>query len=89
MVIDDLDVLGRIIRPFEANPELIVSPDRILSRPVARQGFKAVTRRSHQVSQPFRRCDRFKLTASDDENLGWKPLRTFCMKDQFGGLIPK
>ena len=40
--------------PDEANPELIVNPDTVLSRPVSLERFQAITGRATQIMRIFR-----------------------------------
>jgi hypothetical protein len=51
MVVHDLNLIGVIIPPKEANPELVVDPDAVLTRSVPLQGFQAIARRTPQVFQ--------------------------------------
>lgn len=51
VIIDDLDAIGAICRPNEADPELIVDPDGILALPIAFQDFKSVGRRRAEIVQ--------------------------------------
>jgi hypothetical protein len=55
MVVHYFHVIGVVIMPDEANPELIVDPDTVLSRPVPLEGFQAITGRALQILQIFRR----------------------------------
>jgi hypothetical protein len=55
MVVHYFHAIGVVIMPDEANPELIVNPDTVLPRPVPLEGFQAITRRTPQILQIFRR----------------------------------
>jgi hypothetical protein len=55
MVVHYFNVIGIVIMPDEANPELIVNPDAVLSRPVPLEGFQAIPGRASQILQVFRR----------------------------------
>jgi hypothetical protein len=54
MIVHYFYVIGVVIMPDEANPELIVNPDTVLSRPVPLEGFQAITGRTPQILQIFR-----------------------------------
>jgi hypothetical protein len=54
MVVHYFHVIGVVIMPDEANPELIVNPDTVLSRTVPLEGFQAITGRAPQILQIFR-----------------------------------
>jgi hypothetical protein len=53
MVVHYLYIIGIIILPDKANPELIVNPDIVLSRPVPLERFQAITGRAPQILQAF------------------------------------
>jgi len=55
MIINDLDVLSASVRPTEADAELVVYPDAMLSRPVTSEGFQAITRWHAEIIQST--CD--------------------------------
>jgi hypothetical protein len=46
MIVHYFYVIGVVVMPDEANPELIVNPDAVLSRPVPLEGFQAITGRA-------------------------------------------
>jgi hypothetical protein len=54
MVVHYFHVMGMVIMPGEANPELIVNPDTILARSVSLEGFQAITGGAPQILQIFR-----------------------------------
>ncbi len=53
MVIDDLDLIGVVITPFEANSPLVVHPDAVLTCPAADQLLKAVARWNLKILKRF------------------------------------
>jgi len=55
MIIHYFHVIGVVIMPDKANPELIVYSDTALSQPVPLEGFQAITGRASQILQVFRR----------------------------------
>ena len=89
MVVDDLDIFGRVLLPMETDAELIIDPDRILTRTVSRQGFQSIARWPSQIRKLLRRGDGFELSSGGGKNLGRKAFWTFGLEDQFGGLVPK
>ncbi len=89
MVIHDLDVHGTFLRPYKANPELIVDPDRMLALSVARQCFQPVTRWSTQIGELGRSVQVAQLPACHFDQAGRKALRTFAGKDRRRGFVAK
>jgi len=69
MVVHDLDADRSLGGPEEADPVLIVDPDAMLPRPVARQGLKAIAGGHPEVLQPVRRVELFKLPRCDVPDL--------------------
>lgn len=53
MVVDDLDVLGIAVLPGEANAELLVHPDAVLSFTIARERFELVPGRDAKIAEVF------------------------------------
>jgi hypothetical protein len=51
VVVHDLDVVGAVRRPPEADPPLVVDPDAVLPVAVTPQRFEAVARRDAQGRQ--------------------------------------
>ena len=51
MIIHDLDIVCVAFEPDEADTRLVVDPNTVLSLSVAVQGFQAISRRRHQVTQ--------------------------------------
>jgi hypothetical protein len=50
MVIDNFDLVGISILPFETNPELLVSPDAVLTFSVTAKALQAVTGWNRKLS---------------------------------------
>lgn len=72
MVVHYFHIFGASIRPVEACAPLIVYPDRALSRPVARQRFKPISRWTSQVLEIRRSVNCLELAASAFEQVGGK-----------------
>jgi len=51
VIVHDFNVVGVPFPPSKAETPLVVDPNAVLSLSVAMQGFQAVSRRRHQVSQ--------------------------------------
>lgn len=51
MVVDDLNVLGTAIAPYEAYPPLVVNADRMPSLTVALECFEPIAWRLTQIIQ--------------------------------------
>jgi hypothetical protein len=57
MVVDEFDVFRTFIRPYEANPPLVVHSDRVLPGSVTPEGLQTVARgavRSFKLVAAFR-----------------------------------
>jgi hypothetical protein len=59
MVVDDFHVLRAGFGPAEAEAELVVDPDTVLTGAIAVHCFQAVRRRHAQVGQDLRRFPLF------------------------------
>ena len=51
MVVDDLDVMGVAALPTEANPELVVDADAVLTDAIAGKLLKSIGRRHLEVGE--------------------------------------
>jgi len=54
VVVDDFHVRRTIVGPPEANPELVVDPDTVLSFPITLQRLQPIARRRSQELQGVR-----------------------------------
>jgi hypothetical protein len=61
VVVDELDVLGAGVRPAEADPELVVDPDRVVAGSVALELLESVPRWESEVLETFGRVQLSKL----------------------------
>jgi hypothetical protein len=51
MVVDEFEVFRTFIRPYEANPPLVVHSDRVLPGSVTPEGLRTVARGRPQIVQ--------------------------------------
>jgi len=51
MVIGDLHIMRMALPPNEADAELIVDPNAVLSQPISFQSFQAISRQNGQIRQ--------------------------------------
>jgi hypothetical protein len=51
MVVDDLDIFGSLLRPYEAYAPLIIDADRVLTPAIPREDFQPVRRRGAQIRE--------------------------------------
>ena len=65
MIINYLDVLGRIVVPSKTNSPLIVDTNAVSTGAIAMQQFESITGRGSQVIKPGRRIDHVQLSACD------------------------
>jgi hypothetical protein len=79
------DVCRTCIGPHEADPELIVNPDAVLSRSITDQRFEAITRRGFEVLEHGRRIQHREL-ASRDFAYRTETLRFVHLEQLFGIL---
>jgi hypothetical protein len=87
MVISHFDVGWSFGRPSEANPELVVDPDRILSLAVPLERFQSVAWWQPQVAQIDGGIEIAKLAARDLDQIGRKAFRAFALEDGFRGAV--
>src|SRR3712207_5656096 len=74
MVVGDLVLFGAPVLPGEADPPLVVDPDRMLALAVSTERVKLVARRQLQVIETRRGVEQQQLVPSPGENLLWKTL---------------
>jgi hypothetical protein len=89
MVISHFDVGWSFGRPSEANPELVVDPDRILSLAVPLERFQSVAWWQPQVAQINSGIEIAKLAPRDLDQIGRKALRALAVEYGFRGAIPE
>ena len=58
MVVDDLDLPGIAVAPYETDAPLLVDANAVLPPAVAPQGFQPVAGRRPQIFEPSGRLDR-------------------------------
>ena len=68
MIVHDLNILGSAIVPAETDPPLIIDPDAVLPRAIAREPFEAVTRRYTEIVERIRRMHHQQLSKRDTLN---------------------
>lgn len=71
MVVCDLDVVGIVTLPPEANPKLIVDSDTVLASSIASQSFRAVSWRNCKLREFPHPVDLVKLAASHRPQFRW------------------
>ena len=81
------DVGGAFRRPSEANPELVVDPDRMLPSAIPAERLEPVARRQLQIAQIKRGIEIAELAARDLDQIGRKALRALAVEDGFRGAI--
>ena len=64
MVVNDLDVMRVIFLPKETDTPLVIDPNAVLTRAVALERLKMITRRGSQVIQPGTGVKHSQLSAS-------------------------
>jgi hypothetical protein len=89
VVIDDLDFgwAALAIGPLETDAPLIVDSDAVLPRSVSLEGFKAIARRSHQVTKRHCRLDTIKFAKRLFRESG-KCWDVLPVGETFSSLIP-
>lgn len=89
MVVNKRDVFRSLRRPREANPELVVDPDRMLSHAVTFQRFEAVAWRCTQVVERSRGIEIVQLSPCNLQQIGRKALQRFAEEGCFRRGIAK
>ena len=88
MIVNNLDILGTRSRPAEADAELIVHPDTVLTFPVSFECFKSVTGRNTEILQSSRDLQLAQLTPSGALDL-LKPLDPPTASERLSIGIPE
>lgn len=72
MIVDDLNVISILYAPNEANPPLLVHPDRMLQGSIALKFLQPIARNSPEFVQTFCRMNRKKLLQSASLDIAWQ-----------------
>ena len=67
--------------------DVVVDPDRMLSRAIANEGLEVIARRNTQVLELNCCVDRLELASRDSEQVRWKPLEALPVKHFVGHLV--
>src|SRR5215510_14620547 len=89
MVVRDFNLCRAFRGPFEAHPELVINPDRVLSGSSNFQRLKPVAGWRFQILQSRCGVRVSELPAGHFNDVCRKPLRTFPIKNRFGDRAPK
>jgi hypothetical protein len=84
MVIDDFDLTGAIVLPFEAYVPLAIDPDGMLPAPFAAKHFQAVGWRNSQIRQRFGKMQHRQLSRSQALDVLRELFREAAEKDFIG-----
>jgi len=88
MIIDNLDIASIAFLPYKTDAVLIVNPHTVLSRPVAFERFKPVTRQRRQITQCARPMNRSELPARHIGDV-LKPEHRLAFENRFGLFVPE
>ena len=80
MVVYDFDFRRAFRRPNEADPKLVVDPDRMSPLPIARQRFKAIAWRRPQIAEIARGVEVAQFPSRRLDQSGRKALRMFAVE---------
>jgi hypothetical protein len=89
MVVDDLDIMGVVTGPPEADAPLFVNPDAHLSGSTALQCLEPITRRVPQVVQSPRSVELAQLPQCTLLDVARKPSAGLSMPDALGLFAPE
>jgi hypothetical protein len=87
MEVRDLDLYRAFRRPNEANPELVVDPDRVLSLAIVCKRLKSIAWRRSQIAEIARGIEVAQFPPRHLHQSGRKTLRTFAIEDGLGGFF--
>jgi hypothetical protein len=73
VIVDDLDLITITILPDEADTDLVIDPDAMLSLSVSLQSFQTVSRGYYQVGQLGRVVEHTQPPSGNDLQLSWVP----------------
>jgi hypothetical protein len=83
VIIHDFNIFRRSVNPPETQPELVVNPYAMLTRPLFAQRLKPVPRRIPEVSKTVRRRQHLQLSSGYPFN-GAESNRAFVVEQFFG-----
>src|SRR5262245_13491494 len=89
VIVDDFDVFGGAVVPHEANPDPVVDPDCVLSRPGVKERVQFVPWRTSQVPKLVCGLHHSKLTASNLDKVSREALRALALVDRLRYLVPE
>src|SRR4051812_23557536 len=89
VVVDDFDVVRIVLSPDEANPPLLVDPDRMLSLPIGLQRFEPVGRRYLQICKPPRAIQQAQFAQGAFLNVRRQSPATMAGPDGRGLTVPE
>jgi len=69
VIIDDLDIPGGSVLPYEADPVLVVHANAVLSPPVSGQGFQTIPGYTSQIAEGSRGPKKAESLASGSFNI--------------------
>jgi hypothetical protein len=89
MVVRNLDFGRSLPCPKEADPILVIDPDRMLACSVLLQRFESVSGRGAQIAQHTCGVEVLQLASGDPNEIGGEPLWAFAVKNRSGGRVLK
>jgi hypothetical protein len=88
MIVDDLDQLGAGVAPDEADAQLVINPDAVLTATVTLEGLQAITGGRPKIGNPGCGIENVELAQrdrSDRLELG----NCFTLEQGLGPLVPE
>jgi hypothetical protein len=87
VVINDLDVRGVTILPYETDSPLVVDPDTVLATPPALEFLQAIAWWHAKVFKRFCRVQGDQLSQHAMKQLRWKPPHWLPVKQTFSVAV--
>lgn len=87
MIVGHFDIGRALRRPPEANPELVVDPDRMLALTVALERFETITWRLPQIVDVDGGIKLAKLTARNLDQIRREASRAFAAEHSLSQMI--
>jgi len=89
VVVNDLNVVGVVAEPTEADSKLVVDADAVLAEPIADQLFESVGRWDLQVGKVGGGIEHNELSQSNALKIRWEAANFLTLKETFRVVVAK
>src|SRR5262249_20649460 len=89
VVVSDLNALGAVVLPYEANPNFTVHPDRVLPRTIPVERMQLLSGRAIQVPKFLRSLYHSEFASGHLNQASGKALGALAVVDRLRNLVPE